>query len=120
MRTSMLMSRLLSLALVPALLSGCAGGSPLPGKEPVDTLSSMYTTTPAQQVATCIAQVAGGSVRDDGTGYAVTSSSGTRYSVGLNNSGDVYPVQVLVRGTTVPASENEQVALCLRATGSAA
>ena len=105
------------IALAP--LVGCATGSPLPGTVPDDALSSMYTTTPALQVATCIAQVIGGTVQNEGAGYVLTGRAGTRYNAGPNDSKSVYPVQVVVRGITVPAQESERVAQCLRPTGAA-
>lgn len=111
MRASLL---LISVFLTPALAS-CGEGSPLPGKVPVNALSSMYTTTPAEQVAGCIAKVVNGSAQNDGADYVVTGSGGTTYSVGPNEGKSVYPVRVIVRGSTVSVQESERVALCLRA-----
>jgi len=111
MRASLL---LISVFLTPALAS-CGGGSPLPGKVPVDALSSMYTTTPAAQVAGCIAQVVNGSAQNVGADYVVAGTGGTTYSVGPNEGKSVYPVRVVVRGNSVSVQESERVALCLRA-----
>ena len=102
------------------MLAGCVSYSPEPGKVPGDALASMYTSTPTQQVATCIAQAVGVDAQKAGADYVITGRGGTSYTVGPNQGDSVYPVRVVVRGSTVPVGESERTALCLRGSAQAA
>lgn len=115
MRASALMLPFLTLPV----LAGCASKSSLPGKIPVDALSSMFTTTSAHDVATCIAQAVGSTADNDGAGYRIAARSGNSYSIGANTERSVYPTQVIVRGVTINTEESEKATLCLRSNGNA-
>ncbi len=104
-----------TLLLLP-LLGGCMTNSiRTPGKLADDATGAMWTLTPVEGLATCIASATGGSIQPSGDGYVVTvaGSRPTTYAIDPNPKPGVYPTQVTIRAASDQPDTAARAAGCL-------
>lgn len=97
-------------------LSGCIGqgGRMGPGEVPSDGIGAMYTDIAPEQIAACLAQTLGATMRSEGSRYLVASTRvpDAIYDIGPNLVGGDYPTEVVIRGRQNPA-EQQRAGICL-------